>query len=172
MSRIDLTAADSEPLDFSERVTVPAGTGGEDVVSLTPANITGRVEKTSRGFLVTGWVEVAAMVRCVRCLEAYSWQLREALVVELLPQAVAPREEETQLGRADLDTRFFAEPILDLGELAAEQVELALPMKPVCSPACRGLCPRCGINLNVEECRCPAEADARWQALADWRPSN
>ena len=115
-----LTAAEPEPLEFSERVMVPAGTGGEDVVSLSLASVTGRVEKSSRGFMVTGWVEVEATVRCVRCLEAYPWHLRESLAVELLPLAVAPREEETQLLRADLDTRFFSEPILDLAELAAE----------------------------------------------------
>lgn len=172
MSRIDLTTADPEPLEFSERVAPPAGTGGEDVVSLSAATIAGRVEKTSRGFFVNGWVEVAVTLRCVRCLEEFALDLHEAMVVELLPVTLAPREEETQLGRADLDSRFYQEPVLDLVELAAEQIELALPMKPVCSPSCRGLCPRCGVNLNVDICGCPAEADPRWEGLAHWQPTN
>ncbi len=172
MSRIDLTSADTEPLEFSERVAPPAGVGGEDVVSLAEATIAGKVERTSRGFLVTGWVEAAARLRCVRCLEEFALGLHESMEVELLPLTTAPREEETQLGRADLDTRFYAEPVVDLAELAAEQIELALPMKPVCSPSCHGLCPRCGANLNVEVCGCPVEAESRWSALADWRPSN
>lgn len=172
MSRIDLTSADPEPLKFSERVTAPAGVGGEDVVSVGEVAVAGKVERTSQGFLVSGWVEAAVRLRCVRCLEEFSVDLYEAMEVALLPLATAPREEETQLGRADLDTRFYTEPVLDLAELAAEQIELALPMKPVCSPSCRGLCPRCGVNLNVELCGCPAEADSRWSALAGWRPSN
>lgn len=172
MSRIDLSSADAEPLEFSEQVTAPSGTGGEDVVSLGHATIAGKVERTSRGFKVSGWVEAVAHLRCVRCLEEFSLHLHESMEVELLPLAVAPREEETQLGRADLDTRFFTEPVVELAELAAEQIELALPMKPVCSSSCRGLCPRCGANLNVEVCGCPVEADSRWEALADWRPSN
>ena len=172
MSRIDLTAADPEPLEFAERVTAPPGVGGEDVVSLGEVGISGRVERTSRGFLVTGWVEATARLRCVRCLEEFALALHESMEVEFLPLAVAPREEETHLARADLDTRFYAEPLVELGELAAEQIELALPMKPVCSPSCRGLCPRCGANLNVEVCDCPVEADSPWEALVDWRPSN
>lgn len=172
MSRIDLTSADSEPLEFSEQVAAPAGTGGGDVVSLSRATITGRVERTSRGFLVTGWVEAAASLRCVRCLEEFSLRLHESMEVELLPLTTAPRDEETQLGRADLDSRFFAEPVVDLAELAAEQIELTLPMKPVCSPSCRGLCPRCGANLNVDVCGCPVEVDPRWEGLTDWQPSN
>jgi uncharacterized protein len=38
--------------------------------------------------------------------------------------------------------------------MAAEQVYLEIPMKPLCSPECRGLCPRCGANLNTETCAC------------------
>lgn len=172
MSRIDLTSADPEPLEFSEQVAPPAGTGGGDVLSLSRATITGKVERTSRGFLVTGRVEAAASLRCVRCLEEFPLRLHESMEVELLPLATAPRDEETQLGRADLDSRFFAEPVLDLAELAAEQIELMLPMKPVCSPSCRGLCPRCGANLNVDVCGCPVEVDPRWEGLTDWQPSN
>ncbi len=172
MTRIELTAADPEPFEFSERVVAPAGVGGEDVVALAEVAVGGKLERTSRGFLVTGWVKATVRLRCVRCLEEFTVDLHEAMEVELLPVAVAPREEETQLGRADLDTRFYTEPVLDLAELAAEQIELALPMKPVCSPSCRGLCARCGANLNVEVCGCPVEVDSRWSALADWRPSN
>lgn len=172
MFRIDLTALGPEPLEFSEQVAVATGTGGEDVVRLELATIAGKVEKTSRGFVVNGWVEASARLRCVRCLEEFPLALHESLEVALLPQAAAPREDETQLTRGDLEARFFSEPVLDLAELAAEQIELALPMKPVCSPSCRGLCPRCGINLNVHECRCPPKADPRWEGLAHWRPTN
>lgn len=172
MSRIDLTTADPEPLEFAERVAAPAGVGGEDVVALAQVGVAGKVVRTSRGFFVSGWVEATLRLRCVRCLDEFTVDLHEAMEVELLPLTAAPREEETQLGRADLETRFYTEPVLDLAELAAEQIELALPMKPVCSPSCRGLCPRCGANLNVESCGCAAEADLRWSALAGWRPSN
>jgi len=47
-----------------------------------------------------------------------------------------------------------------------EQFYLALPMKPLCREDCKGLCPRCGEDLNVKGCGCVIEtADPRWEAL-------
>jgi uncharacterized protein len=62
---------------------------------------------------------------------------------------------------------------LFLADILAEQVNLALPMKVICSSDCRGLCPHCGANLNNEECRCEKNgSDARLAPLArmkqDW----
>ena len=51
-------------------------------------------------------------------------------------------------------------------ELMREQFYLALPMKPLCQPDCKGLCPVCGINRNRETCTCQAEwTDPRFDAL-------
>ena len=62
---------------------------------------------------------------------------------------------------------------LFLADVLAEQVNLALPMKVICSSDCRGLCPHCGANLNNEECRCEkGGSDPRMAPLArlkqDW----
>jgi uncharacterized protein len=51
-----------------------------------------------------------------------------------------------------------------------EQILLALPVKQVCQPSCKGLCPQCGKNLNVESCDCVTSMpDPRWSALEDIR---
>ena len=56
--------------------------------------------------------------------------------------------------------------MLELSDVAAEQVLLALPMRIICDEACAGLCPRCGNNRNVEgACRCEPEVDPRWDAI-------
>ena len=57
----------------------------------------------------------------------------------------------------DLTTAFYRDGLLDIGELLREQFQLALPMKPLCSDACRGLCALCGTNLNRSECDCKPE---------------
>ena len=43
----------------------------------------------------------------------------------------------------------------------------AVPLKTVCREDCKGLCPSCGSNLNVESCDCQPVPDARWSALKD-----
>ena len=49
-----------------------------------------------------------------------------------------------------------------------EQFYLALPMKPLCRDACKGLCPHCGTNLNASSCDCaPAWQDPRLAALRE-----
>jgi uncharacterized protein len=45
---------------------------------------------------------------------------------------------------------------IDLTPLVHEQAILALPTRPLCGEGCRGLCPRCGANLNAGPCGCPA----------------
>ena len=72
----------------------------------------------------------------------------------------------------DLSTAFYEHDTIDLGQLMSEQFYLALPMKPLCKDACRGLCAQCGTNLNRETCGCsPAWDDPRFAALKALDPS-
>jgi uncharacterized protein len=61
-------------------------------------------------------------------------------------------EGEREIGDEDLTTAFHRDGMLDVMDLLREQFMLALPMKPLCSDDCRGLCPECGANLNRTEC--------------------
>lgn len=55
---------------------------------------------------------------------------------------------------------------LDVQDAIREEMLLAAPAYLLCGDACRGICPRCGIDLNEEECRCEGqEVDSRWEAL-------
>ncbi len=66
------------------------------------------------------------------------------------------------------DARVFDEGVaqLDLGEPVLEEMILSIDPYVVCSPECRGLCPRCGVNRNVDSCDCAEDStDPRWDAL-------
>ena len=57
---------------------------------------------------------------------------------------------------------------LDLDELVYSEVIVSLPMKHLCNEGCKGICPKCGKNLNEGKCGCPEkEIDPRLSALAD-----
>jgi uncharacterized protein len=43
---------------------------------------------------------------------------------------------------------------IDLGSEIREEIILDYPLKPLCQPHCKGLCPKCGINLNEKKCDC------------------
>jgi uncharacterized protein len=54
---------------------------------------------------------------------------------------------------------------VDLEPMARDAVLLELPLAPLCSPDCRGLCPQCGANWNLTSCDCPPEGDPRWSVF-------
>ncbi len=170
MLRIDLTRADVELIRIDERLSLSADCCGEDVVSPGEIRLAGEVEHLERGYLFSGEASGQPVLRCVRCLGEFPFSFTERFELRLLPLAVAPQEEETRLSSADLDVRFYAEPWLDLAELAAEQLQLAVPMKPLCHEDCQGLCPSCGADLNRGRCACPPSRDGRWNALLGFRP--
>ena len=168
---IDLTRADTEPLVFSERPVLAPESGGEDAVSVAGVEIEGHVERAGEGYLLEGRVKGAARLRCVRCLSEFDFPFAERLELHLLPSSVLPQEEEKRLEMGDPEVRFYDEPKLDLGEVATEQFALTVPMKPLCAETCRGICSRCGANLNLGPCSCPETKENRWAPLLDWRPS-
>ena len=60
--------------------------------------------------------------------------------------------------------------VVDISSIVREELLLALPEYSVCRPDCRGLCPRCGIDLNQSTCECgSAEPDPRWEKLRKLR---
>jgi uncharacterized protein len=60
---------------------------------------------------------------------------------------------------------------LDLRPAVREEWLLAVPAFSVCREDCKGLCPKCGADLNEGPCDCPPSTDARWDALKAARPS-
>ncbi len=114
---------------------------------------------------VTGHTTVA--LQCSRCLEPFeqvvSVHIEEAFIptVDMATGLLIDRDE------TDAAVLIDEHHILDLSEIVRQSILLALPLTPVCSPDCKGLCPHCGANLNVETCTCTVETvDPRWSALS------
>ena len=58
--------------------------------------------------------------------------------------------------------------VIDISEDVRDYAILAIPMKKLCSEDCKGLCSRCGKNLNEEQCSCSGdETDIRWMPLME-----
>src|SRR5215831_17945422 len=92
--------------------------------------------------------------RCARCLAQYRFPLEAPLAIVLTPKAAAtPRSGA--LREEDIGLSVYEGDEIDLTPLVHEQTILALPTRPLCAEECRGLCPRCGANLNAGPCGCP-----------------
>jgi uncharacterized protein len=117
-------------------------------------------------FTVTGRLATRLELSCGRCVEPFEMPIDATFDLRYVPHVENTGEGERELAEDDLVTAYYRDGMLDIVELLREQFQLALPMKPLCSDACRGLCPQCGANLNRTECGCaPAWEDPRLAPL-------
>jgi uncharacterized protein len=123
--------------------------------------------------LFSGSLQSELTGQCGRCLEEYPLALAREFSLVLSPSRAFGREQE--LTEDELSAGFYdsSEEDIDLSILVHEETVLALPSRPLCREQCRGLCPQCGINLNVESCECqPVWKDPRLAVLAKLRVSS
>ena len=125
-----------------------------------------RLMKTDRGILVRAPVTTRVWCSCSRCLISFSEPVSFEIDEVFYP--VDGVFHEGKLAEPETDGEFTIDRhhILDLGEPVCQYALLSVPMKPLCTRECSGLCPTCGTNLNLETCRCPkGQVDPRWDVL-------
>jgi DUF177 domain-containing protein len=152
---------------------------GPDVQQVSPVETTGHAEliREHRGtreivedIRLVGKFSARVEIRCARCLEPVDHSVGESFDLIYRPQGVDARGEDAAISRADTEIGYYQGEGLLLEDVLKEQILLALPVKQVCSAQCKGLCPHCGRNLNVESCDCAETmSDPRWAALEDIR---
>lgn len=115
--------------------------------------------------VVRGGISAILDRECRRCLEPLEIPLEEEVDILFVPEDGTGEEEESV---DDVGVQRFSEAagVLELGEAIRAEAILAAPRYVECSEDCRGLCPKCGINLNEETCDCTrSEPDPRWEKL-------
>lgn len=128
-----------------------------------------RFLRTSDGILVTGRLHTEVRVSCRRCLQVFDVPVDFDLEEEFRPFLDVSTGTVLSVGVGDnADTTIDSHHMLDLSEVVRQNLVLAIPMSPLCSSRCRGLCPSCGANLNAEPCTCRhQEGDPRLEALRE-----
>lgn len=142
---------------------------GGDFVVKAPVELAFDVLKDKDTYRLIGRFETVLELTCVRCLEPYGFPVGASFDLRYLPQAANVGEGEREVEADDLDAAYYRDETIDLGQLLREQFYLAMPMKPLCQPDCRGLCPQCGVNLNATTCSCESRwTDPRLAGLREW----
>ncbi|MCK8601916.1 YceD family protein [Desulfoferrobacter suflitae] len=119
-----------------------------------PVNVDLEIHKRPDHIRIIGSIESILRLTCHRCLDDFQWLLREQVDVFLVEDKNLPQDEEKELEVDELEYEFFDGEIIELDQLVAEQIFLALPYKVLCSESCKGLCQNCGANLNQAACSC------------------
>jgi uncharacterized protein len=164
--RLDLSHIRQPETSFLRQYEPSAFAGQDDDYRVVaPVSLAFTIHKDHDRFRLVGTVATTLELACSRCLEPFTLPVDAGFDLRYLPEGTAAPEagedEDEEGGARDDDaaTTFYRDEEIDLGALLREQFYLALPMKPLCREACKGLCPQCGVNLNTESCSC----SRRWE---------
>ena len=176
---IEIRELELQPVDFEQEFAPGAIDMGPEVTQKSPLHAAGRAQlveehrgkhKTLRDIRLNGELRTSLELPCARCLEPVAQQVEREFDLLYRPLGADAGKEELSVTGAEAEIGYYQGEGLLLEDVLREQVLLALPLKVICREDCKGLCPHCGRNLNVEPCSCaePAE-DPRWSALKEIR---
>jgi uncharacterized protein len=153
--RIDIKELDSGPVRIQGEVSpLELGLESTDGKVLQPVSVKAVAEKHGLQIRVRGNLAAALELTCARCLDPVKMDLLPEFDQFYQSNAGSTLTGEIALTKKDTDIAFFNGNYIELVDILREQILLALPMKPVCREECRGLCPHCGGNRNLKDCRC------------------
>lgn len=162
--KIDLSSVIKETgaeIGISEEIMFSDEQFFDGVYRLTkPLSVTGRIYNNGQSLTLEAEVTGEIITQCARCLDDV-----KADIAFSIRELMSRREEESDDSE---DMILFDGYEIDLDAIVADNFIMNVSGKYLCDEDCKGLCPKCGKNLNEGECDCDNEyIDPRWQALAD-----
>lgn len=138
----------------------------EDINITEPFKAIMRVEKRVKEVFIKGIVIGKIELQCSRCLKDCNMPIKTLFEITYHPVEELNKEELVELKRDEMDVDFYREGLIETEDIIRDQILLNIPMKPLCSENCKGLCPICGNDLNEFECGCEKkEIDPRFAIL-------
>lgn len=125
-----------------------------------PFKFTGRIVNLGGLLKLSGELHFEFSANCLRCLNH----------VEMATD-VDVEESFVEISKSDdLEAYTFEGYAVDIDKPLMDNIILALPMKVICSEDCKGLCKKCGTNLNFKNCNCDESkiVDLRMEILKDY----
>src|SRR6202167_3780329 len=174
-----ISELEREPIEFDLRLAPGAVDLGEE------AEQVGQLATAGRGEVLhehCGPKDIVADIRlkgsfagkfqvpCARCVEPVVIPLSAEFDLIFRPSQADSEPLERSITAPETEIGYYQGDSLLLEDVLREQVLLSLPVRTLCKPDCRGLCPRCGKNRNSQVCSCDVgPSDPRWEALAGIR---
>lgn len=161
---IDLTKLVEGVKKFDEAIQIDLDE--ESARLLEPCRISGELKKGIVQVDVKGSISAKTEIECSRCITPVISTLDFSFKVSYITEEHYTSEKESELHGEDLDVSLYDGEKIDLTELVREQILLNLPTQIFCQENCKGLCPKCGANLNEKTCNCETkDIDPRWAKL-------
>ncbi len=134
---------------------------GDALKLAAPLRFSGQVENTGKTLAVSGVIDTKVELPCSRCMKNIAYKATvpfHEIFTNIKDLTVNSNGEE--------EVFLFEGDEIDISSQVTRAILLELPMKILCREDCKGLCPKCGVNLNFEECRCTSDTvDPRFAVL-------
>ena len=147
-----------DKVDRTYSVTVFPAEATDEYTVVADVMLSLLVHKDGGKCHLVGGLRTKVHLSCCRCLDPFEVARNIDVDLLYLPQSANRGEADSEISDEDLSKAFYRDDQIDLGHMVREQLHLSVPMKPLCHNDCRGLCPMCGVNLNIDRCAC----DTRW----------
>jgi uncharacterized protein len=116
--------------------------------------------RSGRDIFFQGELKGEVVGDCGRCLESFPFAIEKKFDFVLTPDPL-PTKKNRELAEDEMGLSLYCGDDIDLSPSVREQALLALPLQPLCSEDCRGLCASCGTELNQTDCGCASPGDPR-----------
>ena len=168
---IELEKIEDEPFHWQESPSISAESlGRTELLGVGDVSWSGKVFRDLAGYRLEARLSYEQTLTCTRCLQPLARSVEDEIQLAIDTSSSEPMLGEHELTTSDLKTLFLEGRELDTTPILMEQLQLNIPMKPLCREDCAGLCPHCGVDRNSERCACAeSQVDPRWQALEQWR---
>ena len=174
-----ISELEQEPVEFDAGLKPGTIDFGEEAEQKGDLSTSGRAEVIHEH---CGPKEVVADIRlkgrfagkfevpCARCIEPVEIPLSAEFDLIFRPIGTDAGPAERAISASETEIGYYQNDSLLLEDVLREQVLLSLPARTLCKPDCKGLCPRCGANRNLQPCSCDeGKTDPRWEALTGLR---
>ncbi len=136
-------------IDFSGPVVEP---GVIEAVGDVVAHL--HLDRQTTQVTISGDITGTLRLTCSRCLTVFENPVTMDVELTYLPVEEVNRTDNYQIREDEININYYRDEEIDLSEVIQEQLLLSIPMKPLCHEECKGLCPHCGTNLNIQSCEC------------------
>ncbi len=173
MLKVELRSLERKDLVLEEKAPAEAlGIQLSPDLKSGPLEIHCEVSKNGDVISAKGWVSGGMFLECDRCLKKFENFFKSFFEIHYRHRSDFQHQAgEVFEGPDEVETVFFEGDVLDFADEIRQTILLSIPMRVLCREDCRGLCPKCGCDRNVDSCGCAeSPSDSRWDTLRNWKP--
>jgi DUF177 domain-containing protein len=146
------------------------GIAPTELAVVPPVQLECHFSRVNDEVVVQGRLRSALRMTCSRCAEDFEEPICVTLDAMYLPTLEVTSARTKELEDGEVDVYPYTDQVIEITQMVRDKLLLSMPLQPLCTNGCKGLCPSCGVNRNVVSCQCGEERlGSPFEALKEFR---